>query len=110
MRFLLVVPSVYEPFGMVALEGAACGCPVIASQTGGLAALLRRGRFGRLIPSEDIDALVEAVVTTLDRLETVRSEARESADRLLEQFSWTNAAATVLRVLRSTAGDGRSRR
>ena len=47
---VLVMPSFYESFGMVALEAMACGTPVIASQVGGLAFLVRDGETGFTVP------------------------------------------------------------
>lgn len=57
---ILVVPSRYrEPFGVVALEGIACGCAVIASEGGGLADAV--GPCGRLFPNGDVAALATAI-------------------------------------------------
>ncbi|MCS7207416.1 MAG: glycosyltransferase [Dehalococcoidia bacterium] len=46
---VVVVPSAYESFGMVALEGMACGRPVVAARVGGLASLVEHGRTGYLV-------------------------------------------------------------
>ena len=43
---VLVVPSIYEPFGIVALEGMATGVPVVASQVGGLAEVIDHDKTG----------------------------------------------------------------
>ena len=52
---VVVMPSHYESFGMVALEAMACGTPVIASQVGGLAFLVQDGVTGYTVPAEDHD-------------------------------------------------------
>ena len=55
---VVVMPSHYESFGMVALEAMACGTPVIASQVGGLAFLVQDGvRPGIHVPEGDDEAL-----------------------------------------------------
>ncbi|OGO78182.1 MAG: glycosyl transferase, partial [Chloroflexi bacterium RIFOXYD12_FULL_57_15] len=56
---VLVMPSFYESFGMVALEAMACGTPVIASQVGGLAFLVRDGETGYHVPEGDPSALCD---------------------------------------------------
>ncbi len=47
---VLLAPSWYESFGLVALEAMACGAPVVAARTGGLASLVRDGETGYLVP------------------------------------------------------------
>jgi D-inositol-3-phosphate glycosyltransferase len=56
---IVVVPSHYESFGLVALEAMACGTPVVASETGGLAFLIRDGETGFHVPAGDVDALAD---------------------------------------------------
>ena len=47
---ICVVPSLIEPFGLVALEALACGVPVIASAVGGLKEIVVEGKCGLLVP------------------------------------------------------------
>lgn len=62
---VLVMPSRYhEPFGMVALEGIACGCVVVATAGGGAADAV--GPCGRLVPNRDVPALAAALAELLD--------------------------------------------
>ena len=56
---LFWMPSRSEGFGLSALEAMARGCPVIASDVGGLPELLQEGDSGILVPAEDIDSLTE---------------------------------------------------
>jgi glycosyltransferase involved in cell wall biosynthesis len=74
---VLVVPSRYhEPFGIVALEGIACGCRIVASRGGGLSEA--SGPGGVTFPNGDVAALAAALVTAL------REEA-PGTSRVLEQ-------------------------
>ena len=65
---LVVMPSHYESFGMVALEAMACGTPVIASEVGGLAYLVRDGETGFTIPDGEPEALCEKISWLLREL------------------------------------------
>jgi D-inositol-3-phosphate glycosyltransferase len=58
---MVVIPSHYESFGMVALEAMACGTPVIASRVGGLIYNVQDGRTGFLVPDGDAEALAERI-------------------------------------------------
>jgi glycosyltransferase involved in cell wall biosynthesis len=90
-----VAPSVWpEPFGLVALETAAAGKPVIASDTGGLRDLVVHGETGLLVPPGDRDALRAAIERMLadGKLRAqmggaaTRHAARFSADVVVPQF------------------------
>ena len=62
MADILVVPSWYEPFGMVVLEGMLHGVAIAASNVGGPAEILEHGRTGLLFPPRSAEALTDAVV------------------------------------------------
>ncbi|MBN1180152.1 MAG: glycosyltransferase [Anaerolineae bacterium] len=62
---MVVMPSDYESFGMVALEAMACGTPVIASDVGGLAHLVQHGRTGYRVPTRDPGALAAKIARLL---------------------------------------------
>lgn len=91
---VLVVPSVWpEAFGMVALEAAACGRPVIASAVGGLAEIVTP-EFGIQVPPGDEDALRDAMRALVDdagRRRGLAARARTEAGA----FRWDVAAAQV---------------
>jgi glycogen synthase len=95
---LAVVPSLYEPFGMVALETMASGTPCIAADTGGLRELVVHEATGlRFIPGDP-----ESLATTILRLLTDRRlDQRLTVDarRMLdEQFSWRSIARRTFEV------------
>jgi D-inositol-3-phosphate glycosyltransferase len=85
----VIVPSDYESFGMVALEAMASGTPVIASEVGGLAFLVRDQETGFLIPSRDPAALAEGITTLLIEPEKCKLLGQNAA-ALAQQYTWTN--------------------
>jgi glycosyltransferase involved in cell wall biosynthesis len=81
---ILVVPSKYdEPFGVVALEGIACGCAVIGSNGGGLPEAI--GPSGITFPNADIGALENAMERLLTRPEE-RERLIAAGPKHLTQF------------------------
>ncbi|MGB7873956.1 MAG: glycosyltransferase [Anaerolineales bacterium] len=97
---VLVMPSHYESFGMVALEAMACGTPVIASQVGGLAFLIQDGETGYLIPDQDPKALCEKLMILLSdphQRQTMGLRAAEYA----KDYAWANVAAQIMDVYKS---------
>ncbi|ECW0470401.1 TPA: glycosyltransferase family 4 protein [Salmonella enterica subsp. enterica serovar Mississippi] len=58
---LMVMPSRNESFGMAAVEAAACGVPVMASNVGGLPQIIQHDRNGTLLPPDDLEVWLEAL-------------------------------------------------
>jgi D-inositol-3-phosphate glycosyltransferase len=96
---VVVMPSHYESFGMVALEAMACGTPVIASRVGGLAYLVQEGETGFFVPSQDPEALAEKL-----RLMFVDHEMRArmgtQAVAYAQRFRWEVIADEIAAVYR----------
>jgi glycogen(starch) synthase len=91
---ILVVPSTWpEPFGIVALEGAACGCFVVASSAGGLPEAV--GPAGDLFDHGNVDSLANALKRALSSGRTVDGEAVEQH---LSTMSPGHYASKVLRI------------
>jgi D-inositol-3-phosphate glycosyltransferase len=84
---MVVIPSHYESFGLVALEAMACGTPVIASEVGGLAFLVRDGETGFHVPSRDPDALAERIHYLLANPHC-RDWLGEQAHLYAQQYDW----------------------
>ncbi len=94
---MVVVPSHYESFGMVALESMAMGTPVIASRVGGLAHLVVDGVNGFLVPAGDATALAEHIAGLLD-CEGCRAELSEQAQLYAQGYAWPHIVARMLEV------------
>lgn len=88
-----VVPSLYEPFGMVALEAAAAGAPLAVAATGGLVEIVEPGVTGVTFPHSDPDALAEAVDTLLADQVFARRVARKARTMVTRRYAWSTVAA-----------------
>lgn len=94
---VVVVPSRYESFGMVALEAMACGAPVIASDVGGLSTLVRDGRTGFLVPYGDPAALADALWPLLED-DALRDAMGAQGVAVAEGYGWPAIAGRVERL------------
>jgi D-inositol-3-phosphate glycosyltransferase len=92
---IVVVPSYYESFGMVALEAMACGTPVIASDVGGLSLNIADGFNGYLVASGDVEALAYKITLLLTQDELRRQLGRQ-AHTWATGFSWQIIADETL--------------
>ncbi|MGN6300860.1 MAG: glycosyltransferase family 4 protein [Angustibacter sp.] len=94
-----VVPSRYEPFGLVALEAQAAGAPVVVTRTGGLADLVTDGVTGRVIEPGDVDHLAEVLSELLG--DPARRHRLADAGRTASiARGWPSVAAALLDVYR----------
>ncbi|MFT3661627.1 MAG: glycosyltransferase family 4 protein [Gordonia sp. (in: high G+C Gram-positive bacteria)] len=84
----IVLPSRYEPFGIIALEAAATGIPLVTSTAGGLGEAVIDGETGTTFPPADVAALTAAVRTTLDDPAAAAARARRARAVLTEEFTW----------------------
>jgi glycosyltransferase involved in cell wall biosynthesis len=94
---IMVVPSRYaEPFGVVALEGIACGCLVIGSNGGGLPEAI--GPCGQTFPNGDVQALAAALERRLDQPNEHKLQANAASH--LTQFRADTVAQRYLTLFR----------
>jgi len=94
---VVVMPSHYESFGMVALEAMACGTPVIASQVGGLAFLVQDGVTGFTVPAEDHDALCDRLTALLGD-EGLRRQMGVNAAQKAQGYKWETITKQIMGV------------
>ncbi|MHB8918774.1 MAG: glycosyltransferase [Desulfocucumaceae bacterium] len=92
-----VMPSHYESFGLVALEAMACGCPVIASRTGGLQHNVLHGKTGLLVNPQNPVELASAINRLLTNEKTRKKMSMEAALHG-KQFSWRKIALNMVNV------------
>ena len=91
---LTVVPSIYEPFGLVALEAMASGCPCLVADTGGLREVVPNEHVGLRFRSRDAESLgqvAERLLTDAELRDTLATEASEH----VRTFDWAYATRQV---------------
>jgi alpha-maltose-1-phosphate synthase len=109
---LVVVPSVYEPFGYAAVEAMAAGKPVIASNTGGLAEIIEDEKSGLLVPlvamnagagiyDVDVPKLTSAQLRICDDPKMARLLGKNARERALSLFSVERMIEGVLETYRN---------
>ena len=94
---VVVIPSHYESFGMVALEAMACGTPIIASDVGGLSFSVADNFSGYLVPRGDPGMLANKIDLLLDQ-DDLRRQLGEQARQWVKRYSWTQIAEEILAV------------
>ncbi len=105
---VLVMPSFYESFGMVALEAMACGTPVIASQVGGLAFLVKDGETGFHVPEGEPSVLSEKLKLLLMNHE-LRDRMGKTAEMYAQGYRWEKIAGQIEDVYRILLGGSSGR-
>ena len=95
---VVVMPSRWEGFGLVAIEAMRAGKPVIATRIGGLPEIIEHGRTGLLIEPNSVQALVLAL-RALDR-PTAASMGAKARLRFLERFTIEGTQADLIRLYR----------
>jgi glycogen(starch) synthase len=98
---VVVLPSKYEPFGIVALEAAAAGAPLVASTAGGLGEVVVHGETGLAFTPGDVDGLAAAVRAVLDDPPAAKRRAKAAKARLSSDFDWAHIAVATVEVYRS---------
>ena len=92
-----LVPSRSESFGLVALEAAACGTPVVASAVGGLRTLVDHGQTGFLVVGRQPDAFAAFTAELLEN-PGVATRMSERAAQRARQYTWSVAGARLRRL------------
>jgi glycosyltransferase involved in cell wall biosynthesis len=92
---IVVVPSLGEGFGMVALEAMERARPVIASAVGGLPEIVTDGKTGLVVPSADADALAEAIAALAGDLARASEMGSLGRERALSEFTPEKCAARI---------------
>lgn len=97
-----VFPSLYEPFGIVALEAMALGCPVVVSDVGGLSEVVTHDLTGTTVFPDNPESIAWGVVRTLTNHELTARLVANARKWVDETFTWQRIAGLTAEVYRQT--------
>ncbi len=100
-----VVPSLYEPFGFVALEAMALGAPLVVARTGGLAEIVREGTTGWAYRPGDAGELASVLVDILRHPRRAARRAAAARVDVAQRFGWADIARRTRLVYDDVAAD-----
>ena len=106
---MLAVPSLYESFGIVALEALACGTPVIATTVGAMDSIISNGLNGRIVTGSTPAAFARAI-QQLTGAGPAPAASRKAVRETVAGYSWACAADSMLEQYKTAiAGYGKVR-
>jgi glycosyltransferase involved in cell wall biosynthesis len=102
---LFVLPSLFEPYGIVLMEAMAAGLPIVASRVGGIPDVVSEGENALLCPPNDSVALA-AALERLARDTTLRARFVRAGRARVQQFSWTRVIPQWIRLFETVVEEG----
>lgn len=93
-----VFPSLYEPFGIVALEGMAARTPVVVSDVGGFAEIIKHGENGLTSYAGNSQSLADNIVAMLESPEFAKKLRDRAYDDVITKYQWSMIADETLKI------------
>lgn len=103
-----VFPSLYEPFGIVALEAMAAATPVVVSDTGGLSEVVQLHETGLKVHPNDPASLAWGITHTLAHPDWSRQRVANARTAVYDQYLWPRIAEQTVAVYEKVAADARA--
>ena len=103
-----VFPSLYEPFGIVALEAMAAGCPVVVSDVGGLSEVVRHNETGIKVYPNDPGSLAWGILHTLKHPEWAKMRAKNASEEVRALYNWHRIAGMTIAVYERIVREARA--
>jgi len=97
---IAVIPSLYEGFGFPAAEAMACELPVVSSTAGALPEVVGHDGAALLVPPRDARAIAAAIRKLIENPELRHNMGKAARERVLNLFTWENAARQMVEVYR----------
>jgi glycosyltransferase involved in cell wall biosynthesis len=102
---VLVVPSIYEPFGIVALEGMAAGVPVVASNVDGLSEIIKHDYNGVHVYPRDPSSIAWGINRVLSDPNYAQWIAKNAKSDVNEKYNWDFVASLTTDVYKKAKGE-----
>lgn len=102
-----VFPSLYEPFGIVALEAMAAKCPVIVAHTGGLAEVVKLHETGLTVYPNNVDSLAWGIRHTLAHPDWSQQRATNAFREVGARYNWKTIAQMTVEIYRRVCEEWR---
>jgi glycosyltransferase involved in cell wall biosynthesis len=93
-----VFPSLYEPFGIVALEAMIAGCPVVVSEIGGLREVVRHNKTGITVYPDDAQSVAWGILSIMRDPARAAARARDAQQVARRDFNWDSIATQTIAV------------
>ncbi len=100
-----VFPSLYEPFGIVALEAMAARCPVVVSAVGGLKDVVEHNETGIVVYPNNVDSLAWGIVHTLQHPKWSAARVENAYRVVQDRYNWDHIARTTAAVYRRVTAE-----
>ncbi len=101
---VFVLPSVYEPFGIVLLEAMSCETPCIGIRTGGMPDIIDHNRTGLLVGPGSDEGLSDAIARLYDDPETRYRMGKKGREKVISDFNWKDISARTIGVYQQVLG------
>ena len=105
MADVAVFPSLYEPFGIVALEAMAARTPVVVSNVGGFAEIVRNHETGIVVNPDSVESLTWGILHTLNQPDWAAARVANAYEVVTTEYNWNNIAQRTLEVYRRVRGE-----
>jgi glycogen(starch) synthase len=102
-----VFPSLYEPFGIVALEAMMAGCPVVVSEIGGLREVVRHDKTGITVYPDDAQSVAWGILSIMRNPARAAARARDAQQVARRDFNWDAIAAQTIAVYQRVVDERR---
>ncbi|MCM8711140.1 glycosyltransferase family 4 protein [Clostridium sp. SYSU_GA19001] len=105
---LAVFPSIYEPFGIVALEAMAAGCPVVVSEVGGLKEIIEHKVNGIKVLNGSKDSLKENIIDVLKDEELRKVISKNGYNLAAEKYTWDKIAQSTVNLYEKVKNEAKN--